>query len=98
MKNSLGLIQIKIYIENVRSVLGISSKKAESICETAVRQGIFEQWFEIRCPDGSVPAVAKTEVEFPATVHYWVQDDGHEEEVELESSALPRATFYRLIG
>ena len=88
----------KIYLENIRNVLGISSKKAHFICETAVRQGIFERWVEIRCPDGSVPAVAKTDAELPPIVHCWVQADGDEEEVKIESFALPRATFYRFIG
>ena len=88
----------KIYLENVRSLLGVSSKKAQSICNAAVRQGVFEKWVEIRCPDGSVPASAKNESDLPPIVHCWIEGDGHWEETEMESTQLQKVTFYRLIG
>ena len=87
----------KIYLENVRSILGITSKKAQSVCDAAVRQGVFEEWVEIRCPDGSVPASAKHDSDLPPIVHCWIKEDGHEEEVELESTRLPKVTFYRFV-
>ena len=87
----------KIYLENVRSVLGVSSKKAQSICEVAVRQGVFEKWVEIRCPDGSVPASAKKESDLPAVVHCWVEEEGDMSEIELSSTELRKINFYRLV-
>ena len=88
----------KIYLENVRSILGVSAKKAQSVCDAAVRQGVFEEWVEVRCPDGSVPASAQNEIDLPPIVHCWIEEDGHEEEVEIDSSGLPKVTFYRFVG
>ena len=88
----------KIYLENVRSILRVSSKKAQSICEAAVRQGIFEEYVELRCPDGSVPASAKNESDLPSIVHCWIEEDGHEEETEMESAQLHKVTFYRIVS
>ena len=93
-----GLDPHKIYLENVRSILGISSKKAQSVCEAAVRQGIFEKWVEIRCPDGSVPASAKNESDLPSSVHCWMEKDEHLEEVTIESTELQKVAFYRFVG
>ena len=89
MKELARLDPRKIYLENVRSILGISSKKAQSICEAAVRQGIFEKWVEIRCPDGSVPASAKKESDLPSVVHFWVEEDGYQNEIESKSTEFP---------
>ena len=97
MKELLRLDPRKIYLENVRSILGISSNKAQSVCEVAVRQGVFEEWVEIRCPDGSVPASAKEESELPPVVYCWVEEGRHKNEIELKSAELPKVTFYRLV-
>lgn len=88
----------KFYIENVRSVLNISHKRAKSICDIAVKQGVFEGWIELRCPDGSVPATAKTEDSLPEKVRCWIEKDGKSEPVWMASSDLQRVPFYRLAG
>jgi hypothetical protein len=86
----------KIYIENVRSILGVSSASAERICETAVRQGVFRRGIEVVCPDGSVVASADTEAELPPVVSCWSEIDGHLEEEKLPTEKLKKTTFYRL--
>jgi hypothetical protein len=86
----------KIYIENVRSILGVSYSSAMRICETAVRQGLFKRFVEVKCPDGAVAASANTEAELPKTVRCWTETDGHLEEVEFSTESLAKATFYRL--
>lgn len=86
----------RIYIENVRSVLGVSTAEAIAICENAVRQGLFEKGIEVRCPDGGVAASAKTEQELPPTVYCWVDEDGHVGEVERSTADLAKAPFYVL--
>ena len=86
----------RIYVENVRSVFGVSHTAAVRFCETAVRQGIFERLIEVRCPDGSVPTSAPTEDKLPDTVPCYTHTDGFLEVVYLPTSELPKTVFYRL--
>jgi hypothetical protein len=87
----------KIYVENVRSLLGISHGEALKILETAVRQGVFERCVEVLCPDGTVAASASSEERLPRTVHCWVEDvEGHLDEADLFTESLKRNVFYRL--
>jgi hypothetical protein len=86
----------KFYVENVRSILDVSYASAARICETAVRQGIFERRVEVKCPDGAVAASADIEANLPEHVRCWIQDEGHLEAVELPTKDLEKSTFYRL--
>ena len=86
----------KIYVENVRSILNVSSSYALRICETAVRQGLFEKMVEVHCPDGAVVASAKTEKDLPSVVRCWKEEDGFHEEVEVATASLHKESFYRL--
>jgi hypothetical protein len=86
----------KIYVENVRSVLGVSNRRAVQICESAVRQGLFRRGIEILCPDGAVAVSVDSVSEIPKTVHCWKQQGDEIEEEELPTSALRKITFYRL--
>lgn len=87
----------KFYVENVRSILGVSHTAAVGICETAVRQGLFERRIEVLCPDGAVAASADIEAHLPATVRCWHEVEGHHLEAEeLPTKSLEKKTFYRL--
>lgn len=86
----------KIYPENVRSILGVSHGIAVGICETAVRQGLFQTGIEVLCPDGTVAAIAKTEKELPKIVRCWMEQGGFPEEVDLPTDTLEKHKFYRL--
>jgi hypothetical protein len=87
----------KFYIENVRSILGISHASAVRICETAVRQGLFERGVEVLCPDGTVAASADSEAALPRTVRCWNKDDeGHFEPSDQPTKDLRKTIFYRL--
>lgn len=87
----------KIYVENVRSILGVSYHQALRFCETAVRQGIFTRGIEARCPNDTVGAFADDIKHLPAVVSYWVLDaEGHTEEIEIATDALPKTHFYKL--
>src|SRR5687768_6484498 len=86
----------KIYVENVRSLLGISHRSALGICETAVRQGLFTRGVEVLCPDGSVAVSASREEDLPPTVKCWSQEEGHYQETVLPTKTLQKITFYRL--
>jgi hypothetical protein len=86
----------KIYIENVRSVLGVSQREAIDICESAVRQGFFKRGVEVLCPDGAAAASADIETNLPPTVRCWTEEDGHYEEAVLPTDSLQKIRFYRL--
>jgi hypothetical protein len=85
----------KIYVENVRSALGVSSQKAQQICETAVRRGFFDRYVEVVCPDGAVAVSAPTGSELPEKVHCWTEHDGEFAETEVATATLSKRTFYR---
>ena len=87
----------KIYIENVRSVLDVSTRRAEQICEAAVRRGVFQRGVEVLCPDGAVAASAPSEAQLPATVPCWVETGREIDEVEIPTADLRKMIFYRLV-
>ena len=78
------------------AVLNVSQKSAIHILDTAVRQGVFTRRIEVLCPDGSVAASGDSEEHLPPTVHCWVDEDGHTEEVYLPTKSLHKTTFYKL--
>ncbi len=86
----------KIYPENVRSILGVSSTSAKRICDTAVRQGVFRKYVEVLSPEGEAAATAEREESLPDTVHFWTERNGNYEEVYLPTRDLPKVIFYRL--
>lgn len=87
----------KIYVENVRSLLGVSHQEAVNILETAVRQGVFTKKIGVMCPDGHVAAEAESEDRLPQTIHCSSEDDeGFPEELELLTKTLKKVTFYSL--
>jgi hypothetical protein len=87
----------QIYVENVRSLLGVSHREAVNILETAVRQGVFTKKIGVICPDGHVAAEAETEDRLPPTIHCSSEDDeGFPEELELSTQTLKKVVFYSL--
>jgi hypothetical protein len=86
----------KIYLENVRSLLGVNAGQARKICETAVRQGVFERYVEVLCPDGAVAISAEDESQLPKTVRCWTEEQGEIEQVELPTDNLQKVTFYKM--
>ena len=85
----------KIYIENIRSILNVSHRRAITICETAVRQGAFQRGVEVVCSDGSVVASSDSEDNLPPSVYCWKEEDGHSEQIEVATSSLSKIIFYR---
>lgn len=86
----------RIYIENVRSILGISHTSAARICETAVRQGAFDRRIELLGPDNAVVLSVGKPQDIPPFVKVWIEETDGIEEVELPTDQLKQRTFYRL--
>jgi hypothetical protein len=74
----------QIDVENVRSILGVSTGRARLICETAVRRGVFRRKVQVLCPDNSVAASAPTREELPPSVRCWQDIQG-----DLEPRSVP---------
>jgi len=86
----------KFYVENVRSLLATSTWQAQQICETGVRQRVFDKGVEVLCPDGAVGAEAMDESSLPETIQCFEERDGHWEAEDLPTETLRKNTFYRL--
>ena len=86
----------RFYLENVRSVLGVSERTAQRLCDTAVRQGFFQTGIQVLCPDRSVAGSARTEAELPTSVRCWLEDGEDLIEVEMPTAELLKLRFYRL--
>jgi hypothetical protein len=86
----------RIYVENVRVAFRVSHSAAVRFCESAVRQGLFQRFIEIECPNGSVAVSIRTDEKMPEHVRCFVDVDGFKEEVELPTVDLTKHVFYRL--
>ena len=62
-RNKAKIIEItdpdRIYIENIRSFFNISSRFAKFLCETAVRQGLFEKKIAVECGNEDCKRIIK---------------------------------------
>jgi hypothetical protein len=86
----------KFYVENVRSAMRTTTRRAQFYCDSAVRQGVFDRFVEVIAPDEAVAVSARTEKDLPEIVHRWVDRNGELEEETLQTATLPKRTFYRL--
>jgi hypothetical protein len=87
----------RIYVENVRALLGTTTWIARQICETAVRQGLFVKRIQILCPDGAVALTVDDEKAIPEEVQCWQEQDGDLEPVSERTERLDRLEFYQLV-
>ena len=83
-----------IYVENVRSLFGISTSLAKRLCELAVRQGFLEKRIQVLCPDQTVADEAPTEEQLPAEVSCWEDVQGSYRETTYQTSRLKKLEFY----
>lgn len=86
----------KITVENVRSILNSSYQHALDICETGVKEGIFDRKIAIYRPDGSIDLLLNEGENIPETIHVYEEIDGHYEEEEVSTKKLKKATVYSL--
>jgi hypothetical protein len=83
-----------IYVENIRSVFGLTTPLARGLCELAVKQGIFRKAVEVRCPDDTTAAEAETIDKLPTAVSCWSEIDGNYEEEIYNTKSLKLRDFY----
>jgi hypothetical protein len=88
----------RINIENVRSIMDVSTARARLICETAVRRGILRRQVLVLCPDDAVAASAPSKERLPPKVRCKIEVDGNWEEETLPTSDLRTMEVFSLNG
>jgi hypothetical protein len=96
MERLMALDPNRIYLENVRSILGVSVGRAQRICDTAVRRGFFSHRVLVLAPSGAVVKSAATREELPPTVRYWRDVEGDKEEEVANTADLQTLDVYAL--
>ncbi len=85
-----------IQLENVRALLGVSRARAQSICDTAVRRGVFRRKIQILCPDNAVALTLDFGAPLPPDVRCRQLVDGHYESNKHLTAELRKVQFYCL--
>lgn len=85
----------RIYVENIRALLGTTTWVAKQICETAARQGVFVKRIQLLCPDGGAYTV-EDPAKIPDTIPCRREIDGEIEEYLESTDRLNRLEFYSL--
>tara|TARA_R110002020_G_scaffold435662_5_gene645855 strand:+ start:450 stop:797 length:348 start_codon:yes stop_codon:yes gene_type:complete len=50
----------RIYVENIRHLLGTNTRIAKWICKIAVKKGYFEVFYAVECPNESCNRIIKS--------------------------------------
>ncbi|MEN4760907.1 hypothetical protein ABEG63_11285 [Chryseobacterium sp. C39-AII1] len=103
-KNKTRIIEItdpdRIYIENIRSFFNISSRFAKFLCETAVRQGLFEKKIAIECTNEDCKRIIKvfdTSEELPDELTCIVCEAEGKEIYTYQKDNYKIIEFYKLV-
>lgn len=103
-KNKARIIEItdpdRIYIENVRSFFNISSRFAKFLCETAVRQGLFEKKIAIECTNSDCKRIIRVfdySEELPEALNCIVCELEGKEKYKYDKSEYKLVEFYKLV-
>lgn len=86
----------RIYVENVRALLGTTTWIAKQICETAARRGVFVKRVQLLCPDGGAYTVEDA-TKIPETIPCRREVDGEIEEYPERTDRLDRLEFYSFV-
>ena len=87
----------KIYVENIRSFMKVSSQKARTFCEMAVRERLFVRKIGLICPNEErVLEEYDDENQFPETITCHICQAEGKEMYSFKTSELKRIVFYKL--
>lgn len=89
----------KIYVENVRSFLKVSTFYARLLCELAVQDRVFEKKIGIVCPNPNCNRVLKefsSEKDIPETITCSICESNDEEEFVFKTANLKKVKYYKL--
>jgi hypothetical protein len=83
-------------VENVRALLNVSRWHAKEICETGVRQQVFDKCVEVICPGGGIGASGESEDNLPEVVECRSEENGFTEINEIPTNQLQVRVYYGL--
>lgn len=91
----------RFYLENVRSIFGITTFEARLLCEMAVEQKLFQKRIALICPDpechGRIIATFRTLAEIPETISCSLCEAEDHEQISYNTSSLKKISFYNLV-
>lgn len=91
-----GMDPARIYVENVRALLGVNTRVARWLCERGCRDGLLEHWISLENPDrGRSLAEFRFGESMPAGE---IVDDVAEqlgEKFRFQATELRQVDFYR---
>ena len=93
LERFLVLILAILYVEKIRAVFGFSTPLARGLCELAVKQELFREGVEVRCPDEIAAAYADHVEDLPVTVSCREKADGNLIERAYKTNRLRLSHF-----
>lgn len=88
----------RIYVENVRAFFGLTYGLASSLCEAAVREGIFEKRVGYLCPhDQRMIRSFAPDEKVPETLSCGICEVEENYPYEFRTADLETISFYRLV-
>tara|TARA_R100001369_G_scaffold66119_1_gene93267 strand:+ start:32 stop:379 length:348 start_codon:yes stop_codon:yes gene_type:complete len=90
----------RIYVENMRYLLGTSSRIARLVCNIAVRKGHFEKYYAIECKNENCRRIIgsyKNLSEIPDKVTCFLCEEDGEKESQFSTKELNIIPFYKYI-
>lgn len=87
----------KIYVENIRSFMKVSSHRARTFCEMAVRDKLFTRKIGLICPnDGRIIEEYDEDTQFPETITCHICQAEDREPHIFRTAELRTIVFYKL--
>ena len=87
----------KIYVENITRFMNVSSHKARTFCEMAVRDKLFVRKIGLVCPnDGRILEEYDNESQFPETITCHICQTEDREPYIFKTKDLQKKVFYKL--
>lgn len=87
----------KIYVENIRSFMNVSSHKARTLCEMAVRENLFSRKIGLVCPnDGRILAEYDNDNKLPDQISCHICEVEGRDPSVFKTSQLQKVIFYKL--
>lgn len=91
----------RIYVENMRYLLGTSNRIAKLVCNIAVRKGYFEKYYALECKNEDCRRIIgsyKKISEIPEVVTCLTCEEDGEFESQFSTRELNKIPFYKYIG
>jgi hypothetical protein len=90
----------RIYVENIRAILGSNTFLATLVCEIAVQAGFFKKHYSIECKNrdcGRVIFSCEDVKNIPSKINCVICEDDDREFFEWDSSILRKIPYYSYV-